>query len=88
MNALVSRLDGLLLTGGGDLDPALFNGTPIHRSMMLMQNGTMWKSTSSSRLYRLAFPSYASAAASRYSMLPWVERFIRILDHKTRCPET
>jgi len=28
MNALVSRLDGLLLTGGGDLDPVLFNGTP------------------------------------------------------------
>jgi putative glutamine amidotransferase len=25
---LIDRLDGLLLTGGGDIDPVLFNGTP------------------------------------------------------------
>jgi putative glutamine amidotransferase len=29
--ALVARLDGILLTGGGDLDPALFKGAPHPR---------------------------------------------------------
>jgi len=29
--AVLSRVDGLLITGGGDLDPALFNGQPHKR---------------------------------------------------------
>ena len=28
LDALLTRLDGLLFTGGGDVDPALFNGIP------------------------------------------------------------
>ena len=28
LDALIIRLDGILLTGGGDIDPSLFNGTP------------------------------------------------------------
>jgi len=28
LDALITRLDGILLTGGGDINPALFNSTP------------------------------------------------------------
>jgi putative glutamine amidotransferase len=31
LNSLLSHVDGILFTGGGDIDPALFNGTPHAR---------------------------------------------------------
>jgi putative glutamine amidotransferase len=31
LDALIARLDGILLTGGGDIDPTRFNGTPHPR---------------------------------------------------------
>lgn len=31
LKAVASRLDGILFTGGGDIDPAYFNGTPHER---------------------------------------------------------
>ncbi len=38
LEAIIAKLDGILLTGGGDIDPARFNGTPHPRVYGISEN--------------------------------------------------
>jgi len=60
---LLDRLDGLLLTGGIDVDPELFDQPPHPNGSIA--GGTIWRSPSSTRRWPGTSPSSLSAGEYR-----------------------
>ena len=44
LDRIVEEIDGLLLTGGGDIDPTWFDEEPIPGLGGSIRSGTIWKS--------------------------------------------
>jgi putative glutamine amidotransferase len=61
----VRDLDGLLLTGGGDVDPALFGESRTRRITPPSPGATSTRSRSCARRSPPIFPCWRSAAACR-----------------------
>src|SRR5712691_8723363 len=86
LSVLWKRLDGLVLTGGGDIDPARFGEERHHATCEVSAARDASRSASSTGRSTTTCPSSPFAAASRSSTSRWAGASIRTSPTSTATP--